>query len=267
MPIARLLAAAAIAFSFPASALVVRADRDDAEYVELATRYVSALPLGSYGEGALIAPRWILTSGDVARALREAKGTPRLRIGEAQRDVQGIFTPPEGDIALLLLRESIDGIEPTLPYREGDEERHAVVIASHGAAGRLGEPGVARDGKPRAAINTVDRVEAHVLGLRLKGPDDASDMQGAAGPGDEGAPAFLEKQGRLYVAGIAQGPRGGAVPRVGDWDLYTRVSAYADWIDEAMFRAAADEARNDASSPRKDASSPRRRGSGSRQVP
>jgi len=239
---ARLLAAAAIAAAFPASALVLRADRDDAEYRELASRYVSAVPLGSYGEGALVAPRWILTSGNVARALRESKGTLRLRIGEAERRVQGIFTPPEGDIALLLLGEPVDGIEATPIYREDDEGRHPVVIASHGPAARIGEPAAARDGKARAAINTVDRVEARVLGLRLKGPDDASDMQGAAGPGDEGAPAFVEKRGRLFVAGIAQGPRGGAAPRVGDWDLYTRVSAYADWIDEAMFRAASDEA-------------------------
>ncbi|HEX3062221.1 MAG TPA: hypothetical protein VHP55_06105, partial [Usitatibacter sp.] len=139
-------------------------------------------------------------------------------------------------------------------------ERHPVVIASHGAAGRIGEPGVVRDGKARAAINTVDRVQAHALGLRLKAPDEASDMQGAAGPGDEGAPAFLEKKGRLFVAGIAQGPRGGVVPKVGDWDLYARVSSYADWIDAAMFRAASEEAQ-------RDSSSPRRRESRSRQVP
>jgi len=238
----RLLAAAAIAVAFPASALVLRADRDDGEYLELASRYVSAVALGSYGEGALIAPRWILTSGDVARALRETKGTLALRIAGAERQVREIFTPPEGDIALLFLREPIESVEATPVYREGDEERRAVVIASHGAAGRIGGPAVVRDGKARAAINTVDRVEAHVLGLRLKAPDDASDMQGAAGPGDEGAPAFLETKGRLFVAGIAQGPRGAAVPRVGDWDLYTRVSSYAGWIDETMFRAAAEEA-------------------------
>ena len=250
MPISRLLAAAAMAAALPASALVLRADRDDAEYRELASRYVSAVPLGTFGEGALIAPRWILTSADVARALREAKGTVRLPIGAAEHRVQEIITPPGGGIALLLLGEAVDGIEATPIYREGDEARHAVVIASHGAAARIGDPAAVRDGQARAAINTVDRVEPRVLGLRLKGPDDASDMQGAAGPGDEGAPAFLEKQGRLFVAGIAQGPRGGAVPRVGDWDSYARVSAYADWIDEAMFRAASDEARKDSPSPR-----------------
>jgi hypothetical protein len=248
MLLARLLAAAAIAAALPAAALVLRADRDDAEYLELASRYAAALPLGSFGEGVLIAPRWILTSGNVARALREAKGTLRLRIGDAERDVQAILTPPGGDLALLLLRAPIEGLEPAPIYRDDDEERHAVVIASHGAAGRIGEAimgeaaRVVRDGRARAAINTVDRVEAHALGLRLKGPDDASDLQGAAGPGDEGAPAFVEKQGQLFVAGIAQGPRGGAMPRVGAWDLYTRVSSYADWIDEAMFRAALDEA-------------------------
>jgi hypothetical protein len=251
MPISRLAAAAVMAAALPAAALVLRADRDDAEYRELASRYVSAVPLGTFGEGALIAPRWILTSADVARALREAKGTVRLRIGASEHRVQEIIAPPGGDIALLLLGEPVDGIEATPVYRDRDEERHAVVIASHGGTGRIGDPTVVRDGKARAAINTVDRVQAHALGLRLKAPDDASDLQGAAGPGDEGAPAFLEKKGRLYVAGIAQGPRGAAVPRIGDWDLYTRVSSYAEWIDEAMFRAASDEVRKDSPSPRK----------------
>jgi hypothetical protein len=236
---------AAAAAAFPAAAIVTRPDRDDTEYLELASRYASAVALGSYGEGALIAPRWILTSANVAGAMREAKGALRLRMGAAERGVQAILTPPEGDIALVLLTEPIEGVEATPIYRDADEQRRAVVVAGHGAAGRIGESAVVRDGKTRAAINTVDRVEPRTLGLRLKGPDDASDLQGAAGPGDEGAPAFIETNGHVFVAGIAQGPRGGAMPRTGDWDLYARVSSYADWIDAAMFKAAADEAQND----------------------
>lgn len=220
---------AAIAASAPAAGIVTRPDRDEAEYIELASRYASAVALGSYGEGALIAPRWILTSSDVARAMREAKGALRLRIGAEDHAVQSLITPPAGnagDIALVLLREPVTDVEATPIYRASDEHGKALVIAAH----------------KRAGINTVDRVDVATLAMRLKAPDEASDLQGAAGPGDEGAPAFIETNGRLFVAGIAQGPRGGGVPKVGDWDVYTRVSASAAWIDDAMFKAAAEEA-------------------------
>lgn len=227
----------------------MRADRDDAEYLELASRYASAMALGSFGEGVLIAPRWILTSADVARAMREAQGTLRLRIGSAQHEVVAVFVRPgnEADIALVLLRDAVNDVEPTPIYRDSGEAGKAVVIVGEGAAARIGSEAITHDGRKRAAINTIDRVDAGTLGMRLKGPEDASDLQGATGPGDEGAPAFVEEKGRLFVAGIAHGPRGGGVPKVGGWDVYTRVSACASWIDEAMFRAAAAEA---ASAPR-----------------
>jgi hypothetical protein len=166
-----------------------------------------------------------------------------LRIGAGEHEVQAILAPEkDAVIALLFLREPVADVEPTPIYRASDEARMPVVIVGHGAAAGFGGAPIARDGRKRAAINTIDRVDAASLAMRIKGPDDASDMQGAAGPDDEGAPAFIEAKGRLFVVGVAHGSRGGGVPKVGDWDVYTRVSAYASWIDEAMFKAAAEEA-------------------------
>ena len=52
-----------LAAALPCAAILIRPDRDDAEYLELALRYVSSLALGpSGGEGVLIAPRWVLTA-------------------------------------------------------------------------------------------------------------------------------------------------------------------------------------------------------------
>ena len=42
-----MLLAAALALSLPASALLTRPDRDDAEYLELATKYESSVALGA----------------------------------------------------------------------------------------------------------------------------------------------------------------------------------------------------------------------------
>jgi len=236
--------AAGLAAALPCAAIVVRPDRDDSEYLELASRYASAVALGGYGEGALIAPRWILTSSSVASALREGHAT-RLRIGDSANEIRQTFLAPasiHGDIALILLADPVVGIEPTPPHRDRDEAGKAVVIVGHGATGVIGTTRDVRDGRKRAAINTIDRVDDARLYLRLKDAGDASDLQGAAGPGDEGAPAYLESKGRLDVVGIAQGPRGVAIPKVGDQDVYTRLSAFTPWIDETMFAAAAAEA-------------------------
>jgi hypothetical protein len=239
-----LLLFAAVLSAIPAAAIVRRADRDDGEYLELASRYRSALALGGFGEGVLIAPRWILTSASVAAALREAHAT-RLAVGGAEHEIASLIFSPDAlhaELALILLRDALEGIEPTPPHRESGEQGKAVVIVGHGATGTFGGGDAIRDGRMRGGINTVDRVEPGRLVLDVKTPDDASDLQGAAGPGDEGAPAYLEAKGRLTVAGIAQGPRGARIPRAGDADVYTRVSAFVPWIDEAMFKAASGEA-------------------------
>lgn len=223
---------------------MIRPDRDDSEYRELASRYGSDVVLGGFGEGVLIAPRWILTESSVATALREGR-VERLPLPDADHGIRAVFVSPDsahGGLALILLADAVAGIEPTPVHRESDEAGKPVVIAGHGATGVIGTAHAMRDGRKRAAINTVDRVEDGRLVLLLKGADDASDLQGAAGAGDEGAPAYLESDGRLSVAGIAQGPRGAALPKVGDEDVYTRVSAFTSWIDETMFKAAAEEA-------------------------
>src|SRR5258706_12191653 len=186
-----LLLAAGLAAALPASGILIRSDREDAEYLELATRYPSSVELNvpGGGEGVLIAPRWVLTSAQRAKALRDAKPVPRLRFGEDEHEIQSFFV---GDVGLLLLRRGVRGIEPSRLYREGDESGKTVAIAGHGNADR----------RKRAAINTVDRVDARTLGLRVKPLDDASDLQGAAVPGDLGAPLFVEAPAGIFVAGV-----------------------------------------------------------------
>jgi len=68
--LARLALVAASLAALPAGALLMRADRDDAEYLELATRYGACIPLAFEGEGVLVASRWVLTSTRVANGLR-----------------------------------------------------------------------------------------------------------------------------------------------------------------------------------------------------
>jgi secreted trypsin-like serine protease len=237
-----LLAAALLALALPAAAILIRADRDDAEYLELATRYTSSVPLNAPdGEGVLIAPRWVLTAAHRARTLQEMKPMPKLDIAGRAHEIQSIIIHPDwrsgeaNDIALILLRRDVTAIEATPVYHGSDEAGKPVVIVGHGSTGKIGEKARAADRKKRASVNTVDRVAPRTLGLRVKSGDDASDLQGAATPGDSGGPAFIETPAGLWVAGIAHGTEG-------EWETYARVSAFATWIEAVMLDVAAKEA-------------------------
>lgn len=239
-----------------AGALLIREDRDDAEYLELATRYTSSVLLNAPdGEGVLIAPRWVLTAAHMAKSLQEMKALPKLRFGERDYEIQSMF--PHGDwkkgghsdVALILLKEPVRGVDPARLYRETDEGGKTVVIVGHGYTGTIGGKPLPKekwDRRKRAAINTVDRVTPRILALQIKKPEEASDLQGAAAPGDSGGPAYIQAGGELFVAGIGYATddtnADGIIGNPGDWELYTRVSAFVPWIEAVMLEQAKREA-------------------------
>jgi hypothetical protein len=250
-----LLLAAAAAVPLPASAILIRADRDDAEYLEMATKYTSSVAIGipGGGEGVLIAPRWVLTSAQVGSALRAMKSMPALTFDGRAYDIEDVLVyptwrpgTPSSDLALLYLKKAVRGIKPTPPYRADDEGGHAVVIVGHGATGKIGVGSITSDGKARGAINTIDRVSPKVLTLLVKKPEEASDLQGALMPGDRGGPAYLQEKDALFVAGIAIGTD---LETGSDAQLYTRVSAFVPWIEAALLRAAKNELRDQLDAP------------------
>jgi hypothetical protein len=236
-----IVSAALVSLPLPACAILIRPDRDDAEYLELATRYAASIALPAGGEGVLIAPRWVLTAAHRAKALQEMKPAPKLALGGRDHDIEAVHLHPEwksgeaNDIALVLLRKDVTGVEPTPIYRASDESGKGVVIVGHGESGKIGASMMARDGRKRAAINTVDRFAPRTLGLRIKPAEEASDLQGTAAPGDSGGPAIVETKDGLFVAGVGHGSEG-------EWETYARVSAFASWIDAVMLDIARKEA-------------------------
>lgn len=247
MPFRALAALLACTLSSHAAALLIRPDRDDAEYLELATRYTSSVALNAPdGEGVLIAPRWVLTAAHMAKAMQELKVAPRISIGGRQHEIESYFVHPDwkkgghSDIALILLKDAAGEVKPTPLYRASDEAGKGVVIVGSGYTGKIGErPSKDRwDRKKRAAINTVERVTPRILGLKIKPPEEASDLQGAAAPGDSGGPAYIENDEGLFVAGIGYATddsnADGIVGNAGDWELYVRVSAFVPWIEATM---------------------------------
>jgi hypothetical protein len=224
-----------------ATAVLTRSDRDDDEYVELATRYASAVPLGlGQGEGVAVAPRWILTAAHRAVLLRDLRPRPRLRIDAREYDVEDVITHPEwngamNDLGLVRITMPL-AIAPTPTCRDPDENAKTVVVVAHGGGGRLG----ARDAhgserRKRAYINTIESLGARTFELRVKPGDEASDLQGAALREETGAPAYLEDEGKPCVAGILQAVEEpdakAASGSVGERERFTRLSAYNWWID------------------------------------
>src|SRR5678816_2640486 len=90
-----ILLVAALFCALPASAILIRADRDDAEYLELATRYPAAIEIAPGLEGVLIAPRWVLTSAQCAMLLQGAKSRPPLMIGGKTNQLAQAFVHPD----------------------------------------------------------------------------------------------------------------------------------------------------------------------------
>jgi len=216
----------ALALTLPAHALLIRADRDDAEYLEMATRYDSALWLeAADAGGALIAPGWILT---------EASAGARIAGKDAR--VKAVFTSPDQRFALLLLVEPMKSRRPSALYRARDEAGKTVVIASSGPTAKLGDTALHSDHRPRAGVNTVDAVADATLGLRIKALDDASDLQAVATGGDRGSALYIENEDGIFLAGIAAAAQPAA--QIGATNAYLRVSTAVGWIEETMLEQA-----------------------------
>jgi hypothetical protein len=251
------LLAASLCAALPSLALLIRADRDDAEYVELASRYGSALSLrATGGEGVLIAPRWVLTSARVGKSLLEMKPRPAVQVQGREIPVESVFVHPawvagssSSDLALVLLSKVAGGVTPTPLYRDDDEGGKGVVIVGHGDTGEIGGKTVRQDRKKRGAINTVDRVSPRTFALAVKAGDEASDLQGALTAGESGAPAYIETRDReLFVAGIASAAEdlnSNGVIDAGDAQVFVRVSAFVPWIEATMLQAIKEELNRD----------------------
>jgi hypothetical protein len=226
------IACCVLCASWPAHALLTRPDREDAEYLELATRYPSAITLGASGaEGVLFHPLWILTTATNARALQgEGKS---VSFASRSYRVQAVYAHPlarEGqpeNVALIRLRDAVHAVAATPLYRGADEAGKGVVFVAHGPAGRRGEALRTRDGKARGAINTIERVSPLTLSVQIREGDEASDLQGVLIPGEEGAPAFIETPEGIFAAGLYHGD-------VTVWNLFSRLSAFLPWVEATM---------------------------------
>lgn len=230
------------------STIVRRHDRSDEDYLALGAKFPSVCKVGKRGgDGTLIASKWILTAAHVAQGMYQREGE-NLKVYFANDDngikvsrvfLHSDFRPMQGaDIALLLLERPVENITPASIYKKQDEHRKPIVIVGHGDS-RDGNGGEwITDGKKRGATNIIDEIMDDRIIFDFDAPvdGDATEMEGTAGRGDSGGPAFILVNDEPFVAGISSaGSPGKAGPGTyGATEHYTRVSTFSKWILEVM---------------------------------
>ena len=251
MPLVPAALAAATLLTAATPPIVLRHDRDDADYRALARDYPTACDVGSDGQGVLVAPRWVLTAAHVAQGLSPYNA----RVGFAalaesgERDVvvdHVVMHPgfsmepgyPENDIALLRLAEPVTLIAPAKLYTKSDEAGREVVLVGCGQTGD-GRTGARTDDHTwRGATNRVRTAEGNKLFFRFDQGDDATDLEGFWGGGDSGSPCYILTDDGPRLAGIGShgddSSEDGLPGTYGDLDVSYRVSFFREWIEEAM---------------------------------
>jgi hypothetical protein len=235
-----------------AAGIVIRHDRDEARYLEEASRYPMVAQLSMGGTGTLIGPRWVLTAAHVADATQPFNRTARF--GDAVYQIDAITIHPEWrksgvrgrDVALMKLDRPVEGISPIELYADDDEAGQKVVFVGAGLSGNgLTGPDRSVSRLMRAATNTIDRVNEASIFFTFHEPPEGTDLEGISGPGDSGGPALIERDGKLFTLGVSStnsgGPEGEC--RYGTIETYARVSTARDWILSVMAADPPDESR------------------------
>jgi hypothetical protein len=165
-----------------ASAIVIRHDRKDAQYVQYAKQFKAYGDVVEAGS-TLIAPRWLLTAGHVAKEI--SPYTSFAVVGGKSYLIDRVIFHPDyvkagyrgpRDIALLRLSKPVTEVEPVGLYRGNDEAGQTVSFFGRGQTGNGQTGPTSEDGKMRGATNKLERVNDNSVFFQFDPPATATDL-------------------------------------------------------------------------------------------
>lgn len=235
----------------PSVAIIIRHDRDDSHYRDLAAAYPQVVHMNTQelgkppdGEGTLVDSYWVATAAHIASLIK-----PGHKVTAASVDyvveavhIHPAWTDGPNDIALVRLARKVVSVEPVRIYRERDEVGKLITLVGIGDTGTGLTGPTSNDGQLRAATNRIDTVSDAWLKFKFDHGDAATDQEGIGGPGDSGGPAFIDINGVRYLVGVSSGQSTlateGREGLYGVTEYYTRISSYASWLDSIMSKTA-----------------------------
>ncbi|KXJ61396.1 MAG: hypothetical protein AXW14_09420 [Alteromonas sp. Nap_26] len=230
------LVLSSISTTFDANAIVIRHDKPDAEYQQLAkglTPYVAHL---DSCVATVIDNYWLVTAAHCVNANEHYP----VSITHLQNEypVMHIIGHPDfaksgdSDIALLQLAWPLIGAKYAPLYENKDEKGKQITLIGNGTTGNGLTGDSLRDGVFRGATNVISITDGHWMSFKFNEPAEGTEFEGVSGTGDSGGPAFIFQSGVPFLAGVSCCQEADVQGSYGATEHYSRISTHIEWLRE-----------------------------------